>query len=140
MAVLSLQDQLLEKERQLAELKRNLSLGSVQSVQPIENPSISIDDIQKLIDEGVSKKLSEMGGLSSSKEEIVGLTQQEEVAPKEYTLFEAINLSLTGEEQQWFSSLNVVQGVANFFATEEGKFLVKQFIKDYREYYGKIKH
>jgi hypothetical protein len=54
---------------------------------------------------------------------------------KEYTLLEAVNLALTGEEQQWLIKDNVIKGIANFMATAEGQEITKQFMINYRSYY-----
>jgi len=88
---------------------------------PTESPIlVSPSDLRAMIREVISAERPE------------AMVKQPE---KEYTLMEAINLSLTGEEQQWLVKEGVIKGVANFMATDKGRSLIKQFIVDYRNYY-----
>lgn len=54
---------------------------------------------------------------------------------KEYTMLEAVNLALTDDEQLWLRKDDVIKGVANFMATDNGQVITRQFITDYRKHY-----
>lgn len=133
MAVLPIEEQLALKQKQLIELQS----GAVKAVQPLvhepstASPPITMEQIQELIDAGVTKKLSEMGGLP-----II----PEEVKPKK-TPLEIVNEIFTPEEVIWLCNPTVLRGVDaflldNFIHTEEGKGLLKQFFQAYRKSHG----
>ncbi len=107
-------------EQQLADLR---AMSTVKPVvvesPPTTNVTLSLDDLRKLVKDMLGETVAHV---------------QVPVA-KEYTMLEAVNLALTGEEQAWLCRDEVIKGVANFMATDKGRTFTKQFITDYREYY-----
>lgn len=137
MAVLSLEEQLAEKQQQLLDLQ----LKAVTAVHPVmqsqneqsiaATPPITMEQIQELIDAGVSKKLSELGGLP---------VIPEKVNPKS-TPLEIVNALFTPEEVIWLCNPTILRGVDKFLMddyihTEEGKTILKQFFQAYRKSHG----
>jgi len=117
-------DVLTNLEQQLAALKATTGIGVPSIPTPTPAPTsvtLSLDDLRKLV--------KEMVGESTS------ILPVEATQVKEYTMLEAVNLALTGEEQSWLCKDEVIKGVANFMATDKGRKFTKQFITDYREYY-----
>ena len=111
-------------EQQLAALKTNV-VPITETKEPIvvdEPITVSLTDLRSMVKELVE----------AEKGATVELTIPE---VKQYTLLEAINLALTGEEQSWLIREDVIKGIANFMATKEGIDLTKLFITDYRKYY-----
>lgn len=116
-------------EQQLGALKATIA---VPTINPTATESITVSAPTE------SPVLVNPSDLRAMIREIISTERPEVVMKhpeKEYTLMEAINLSLTGEEQQWLMKEDVVKGVANFMATDKGRSLTKQFILDYRNYY-----
>lgn len=111
-------------EQQLAALKTNV-VPITETKEPIvvdEPITVSLTDLRSMVKELVE----------AEKGVTVELTIPE---VKQYTLLEAINLALTGEQQTWLVREDVIKGIANFMATKEGIELTKLFITDYRNYY-----
>jgi len=116
-------------EQQIGALKAAIASPTISPIAPepisvsapTESPIlVSPSDLRAMIREAIATERPE-----------VVMKQPE----KEYTLMEALSLSLTGEEQQWLIKEEVIKGVANFMATDKGRSLIKQFILDYRNYY-----
>ena len=111
-------------EQQLAVLKANV-VPITQTKEPavVDEPvTVSLTDLRSMVKELVEAEKGVIGELTLSE-------------VKQYTLLEAINLALTGEEQSWLIREDVIKGIANFMATKEGTDLTKLFITDYRKYY-----
>lgn len=111
-------------EKQIADLQKPPIITPPPSPAAVSEPTVtvSLTDLRSMVQEMVN-------------ENKIGVAEAVINPPREYTLMEAINLSLTGEEQQWLIKEDVIKGVANFMATEQGRSLIKQFILDYRKYY-----
>jgi len=116
---------ILSLEQQLAALK-----ASAETLTPIKEPAavsapvtVSLEDLRSLVKEliGEERKVKVGDGIVPD--------------IKEYTMLEAVNLALTGEEQRWLCKDDVIKGVANFMATDDGQVITKQFIIAYRNYY-----
>jgi len=118
-------------ELQLAALKANV-VPQVNNnpidVIPIkqENVTVNLSDLRSMVKEIIDAERVDIGRSS-----IIASSLQE----KQYTLEEAINLALTGEEQKWLMQDDIIKGVANFMATDEGKTITKKFITEYRSTY-----
>jgi hypothetical protein len=107
-------------EKQLEVLKGASAPIAPPIINQTEAPvTMSREDLRNLVKEM----------MLSEKQEVVQLVS------KEYTLLEAVNLALTGEEQQWLIKEDVIKGIANFMATAEGQEITKQFMINYRSYY-----
>ncbi len=140
MAVLSIEEQLALKQQQLLDIQKGI-LPAAQSVaQSQSEPStvtstststpITMEQIQEMIDAGVAKKLSEMGGLP--------------VTPKKETKktpLELMNEMFTSEEVVWLCNPKIYNGIQsflleNYIYTEEGKDILKQIFQAYRKSHG----
>lgn len=117
---------ILSLEQQLAALK-----AGAEVLTPVKEPTavsapvtVSLEDLRSMVKEliGEERKVKKVEDVIVSD-------------IKEYTMLEAVNLALTGEEQRWLCKDDVIKGVANFMATDEGQVITKQFIIAYRNYY-----
>jgi len=111
-------------EQQLAVLKSNVvPIAQTKESTVVDTPvTVSLNDLRSMVKELVDVERGATMELT-------------ELPKKEYTLLEAINLALTGEEQSWLVKEEVIKGIANFMATKEGIELTKLFMIDYRKYY-----
>lgn len=134
MAVLTLAEQLIASHAKLVELQNevkplegiNIS-GTIQA--PV--PAITLEQIQSMIDNGVAKKLEELGNQ---------MKITETVETKPLTPLECINLLFTQDEVIWLCNPAVLRGVDsfimnNYIQTEEGKLAIQNVFKAYRTYY-----
>lgn len=112
-------------EQQLAALKSNVvPIAQTKESTVVDTPvTVSLTDLRSMVKELVDVERGATVSVSA------------EPVTKEYTLLEAVNLALTGEEQSWLIKEDVVKGIANFMASSEGIELTKLFITDYRKYY-----
>ena len=112
-------------EQQLAALKSNVvPIAQTKESTVVDTPvTVSLTDLRSMVKELVDVERGATVSVSSAP------------VTKEYTLLEAVNLALTGEEQSWLIKEDVVKGIANFMASSEGIELTKLFITDYRKYY-----
>jgi len=111
-----------------------------QQIKDLQKPTVNMAPVVSLVPTAVIEPTVtvSLSDLRSMVKEMVGEGIAEvDVKPiqKEYTLLEALNLSLTSDEQSWLVKEDVIKGVANFMATDKGSSLVKQFIVDYRNHY-----
>jgi len=99
-------------------------LAELNAISVPKAPVSQAEQLEKMIAEMIEKKLSEAVAV---------------VAPvipeKELTVLEALNLILTGEEQNWFLNENVIGKIPSFIVTDEGKELAQHFFKGFRKYY-----
>lgn len=118
-------------EQQLAALQANIVPNipknpiDITPTKP-ENVTVNMTDLRSMVKEIIDAERVGIGRSSS----IESLPEE-----KQYTLQEAINLALTGEEQNWLLQDDIIRGVANFMATDEGKAITRIFIDEYRSTY-----
>jgi hypothetical protein len=112
-------------EQQIRDLKTlpvnvNPVVPLVPTVVSEPTVTVSLSDLRSMVKEMVGEGIAEV-----------------DMKPmqKEYTLLEALNLTLTSDEQSWLIKEDVIKGIANFMATNDGKEITKSFITDYRKYY-----
>lgn len=125
-------------ERQLQELRAN----KPQSALPypptsVEQPIVSLESLKELIREVVVQEVALVKDSLVTAPIVNEQTAplQQEIDPK-MSLFQAIGLGLTVEEQNWLSQPNIFQGIQQhlplFFQTEDGKLAVQSFIIYYK--------
>ena len=113
-------------EMQLADLKAATAAAAKPIVPYQAQNNFSLDDIKSMIKEML---VTELGGIVSQ------LPQVAEVA-KVFTLEDALNSILTGDDQKWLLDAENVKNLPSFILSDSGKPLTQQYIKEFRSMYG----